>query len=88
MTTLLEKSYKRLAGLPPADQDAIADALLLVAEGLDRPDSPASRDNESDWETLTDSAQSQAALEAMARKALQEEAEGKTEDLNLTRLIK
>ncbi len=88
MTALLEKSYKRLSGRPPTDQDVIANALLEVAEGMDHPDGPTSREHEADWDALTSSGQSQRALEAMVQAALQDDAEGKTEDLNLTRLIK
>ena len=68
MSKLLEEAFAKLAGLPEADQDAIATWLLEELE------------SESQWEELF--SESPDALAHLADKALSEHMRGRTKELD------
>ena len=72
MTDMLEQAFTEAPKLPAGDQDALADWLLRELE------------SEQHWSKLF--VESQDALERLAAEALAEHDEGKTEDLNLTKI--
>lgn len=70
MTALLEKAFREAETLPQAEQDELAQALLVMLRGIDAPDEA----EEKAWDVLVSSERSQRFLEKMASEVLAEDA--------------
>ena len=84
MNTLLEKAVREVETLPQQDQDRLANALLMVAQGINIPDET----EEQEWEQLVSSKESIAWIDREVAEIEKEIDAGKALDFDPSDLVK